>query len=95
MSDLRALAERYIELETEIATVRSEMLTCLTNGHGAEVPSPRPPTNARRHLPPGKQRKGQAESRIVELLKTEAMGPAAIARAMNAKTSTTDERLRR
>ena len=32
MADLRALAERFVSLSSEIESVRREMLVCLSNG---------------------------------------------------------------
>ena len=37
MADLRALAERYVHLTSEIESVRREMLVCLSNGIGPDA----------------------------------------------------------
>jgi hypothetical protein len=55
MSNLLALAEKYVRLETEISGVRREMLAPLANGHGGgDIARPErvvPPTKARSSQP--------------------------------------------
>jgi hypothetical protein len=80
------LAERLVEVDREAAAVRARLLKLLANGSG---PSPRP---IRAGHKPGAR---DAETTIVELLRDQALGPAAIARATGAKAGTVNDRLRR
>jgi hypothetical protein len=102
MSDLCALAARYVELETEIAGVRRSMLAALTNG-GAGEPTSRPTprrVQAPGAKPPSREEmmaRAAARNRIVDILKAQRgqMGLMAIARATDSNRGTTSERLKR
>ncbi len=94
MSDLRALAEQYVRLSSEIEGVRQAMLASLTNGAGESRP----------FIPPSRETGGSQarrdaaaaeEAKIVALIRERPMRTSEIARAMAAAGSTTIQRLRR
>jgi predicted Rossmann fold nucleotide-binding protein DprA/Smf involved in DNA uptake len=95
LTDLRALAERYVTLEREIAEVRNAMRHALGNGVDA-APNP-PPARSK----PGGSRAealaqaAEAEQRVLALLKDRPMKAAEIARQTASKVSTTAERMNR
>jgi hypothetical protein len=99
VSDLRALAERYVVLEAEIETVRRAMVSALTNGAGgASLLRPtarlRPALKEPREAIFGAAK--DADAKVLELLKaTPGMTGAAIMRATNSKPTTLQQRLKR
>jgi hypothetical protein len=99
--DLCELASIYVRLEGEIAETRRLMLIALSNGHDPSG-EPRPnPTKARLKKPGGTAYAARmataaaAETQILDLLKTKAMGPGELAQATNSSSKTTADRLRR
>ena len=93
MSDLRALAEEYVALTGQIEEVRRAMLAFLTNGTDPNPTRPARSSGGSQH--PNAKAAKAAEERILELLKTRPMRMAEIAAEMQARPSTTSERLRR
>jgi predicted Rossmann fold nucleotide-binding protein DprA/Smf involved in DNA uptake len=96
-AELVQLAERLVELNQETAEVRSGMLKLLANGAD---PAPHPTSRPHKGLkqspsPEAMARAGEAEAQIVEMLKTEPLGPAEIARRTQAKVGTVNDRLKR
>ena len=100
MSDLVELARRFVQLSDELESVRGEIKLAVVNGAGD---SPIRPTSAAR---PGLKRSQpsqpnhlqvakEAESQILEMLKTGPKRMAEISSEMQARQSTTSERLRR
>jgi predicted transcriptional regulator len=87
MTDLVNLARRFVELSDELERVRSEIKRCVMNGSGDEPPHP-----TQRSL---RDRARAADEQVVELLREKPMRASEIVAAMNAKTSTISERLRR
>lgn len=99
MSELVTLAADFVRLSSEIEAVRRRMLTALTNGAGEAATTTRP-------IQPAKKAGGskhpnaiageRTERKIIELLKeSPGLKTSELAKAMNSKTSTTTERLRR
>jgi hypothetical protein len=99
VSDLRALAQRYCELETEIETVRRAMLATLSNGAGTAPARPTRPagkSGGKRQSREAVMEAAQlAEAEIVRALNDHPMATGEIARHTQAKTSTTVARLQR
>jgi DNA-binding transcriptional ArsR family regulator len=106
MHDLRALAERYVVLNDEIADVRRSMLKALSNGYGGEHGGAlrAHPTKARSSKPGAEtyptraevmEQAAAAQSQILDLLKTRPMGPTEIAKATDSRLGTVNDRLRR
>ena len=108
MADLRALAERFVSLSSEIESVRREMLICLSNGLDPdEASAPGQPAsakpNGRDPHPPPRQAKARqsafaaktAEQRLIAAMRDH---PGAsvdgLAKAAGANRSSTGERLR-
>ena len=78
MTDLCALAQRYVELATKIENVRREMLSCLANGAGSEPAAHPTPRGARRVLPAQAK---DADETVLALLKAKSMKQSEIATA--------------
>jgi hypothetical protein len=96
MTDLKDLAASFVALTGELEDLRRQTLSALTNGAGAGPPAG--PTGARRLVTPGKEKTekaAEAETAIVEILKTETLGPSELARRTEAKIATVNDRLRR
>ena len=110
MADLRALAERFVSLSSEIESVRREMLVCLSNGvDHDEASAPGQPAAAKAQPngvdlhPPPRQAKARrrafaaktAEQRLLSAMRD---NPGAsvnvLAKAAGANRSSTGERLR-
>jgi hypothetical protein len=93
--DLINLAQRLVDLDKEIADVRSRMLTLLTNGHG-EPASIRPtsPRKGERRAAIMEQAAAE-EERIVGLLRAAPMTTGEIAKATQGKASSVQNRLAR
>jgi hypothetical protein len=87
--DLLELARQYVDLNSQLEEVRNAMRQALMNGGGSEAP----PFAASQ---PSRFTEARAKDQeLVELLRSKPMRPAEITKAMSAKTSTTNERLRR
>jgi hypothetical protein len=97
MHDLRALAEKYVVLTGQIEEVRSAMLVCLTaNGADANPHQPaRRPGGGQATQHPKALAAQEVEAKILDLLRARPMRLAEIVTAMEARQSTTSERLRR
>jgi hypothetical protein len=96
MTDLCALAQRYVSLTTELEDVRQQMKTALLNGGGSETArpptSPRQGRNERRELLETSAARDEA---VMALLKDGPMSQAALVRAIGVAQSTTQQRLQR
>ena len=101
MSELVALAERFVRLSGELDATRDAMRRLLLNGAGAE---PVRPTKPARSKPGGVEKQkhphaiaaAAAEGKIIEVLRsTPGMKTTEIARATDAKVNTTTQRLAR
>jgi hypothetical protein len=90
------LAERFVSLSSELEEVRNRMRKALANGSAGE-PARARPTAARSKRPGNQKAKAAktADNAILTLLKEQSLGPAAIARATDAKPGTVSDRLRR
>jgi hypothetical protein len=88
--DLVQLAQRYVDLNSQLEEVRNAMRQALMNGGGSEAP----PFAASQPMNRFTQARAKDEQ-LVQLLRSKPMRPAEITKAMSAKISTTNERLRR
>ena len=99
MSDnLVHLSEQFLRLSGELDATRAAMRKLLLNGEGgkSEVPFSRPTRPAVGGSAHPNARAAQAaENRILELLKVKPLRASEIAVALEARQSTTSERLRR
>jgi hypothetical protein len=104
MPNLVALAQQYVETSEQLETIRNAMRAALANGHGpGGEPEPHPtiPRSRRLGARPGNAYAARmaaaaaAETQILDLLKTQAMGPSELAQATDANSKTTADRLRR
>jgi uncharacterized membrane protein len=92
MTDLCALAQRYVELATKIENVRREMPSCLANGAGSAPAAHPTPRGARRVLPAQAK---DADETVLALLKAKSMKQSEIAQATEAAATTLQKRLAR
>jgi predicted Rossmann fold nucleotide-binding protein DprA/Smf involved in DNA uptake len=98
MSDLVALARKFVSLNDEIESVREQIKLAVANcwGGKAEAPFAQPARQSSGGSQPNHlQAAKEAESQILELLRTRPMRMAEISASMGAKQVTTGERLKR
>jgi hypothetical protein len=82
---------RYVDLNSQLEEVRNQMRQALTNGGGSEAPPFKAASQPKNRFADARA----ADEQVVELLRARPMRASEIVAAMNAKTSTISERLRR
>ena len=92
------LARKFVELSDQLEATRGEIAQAVLNGEGPRenpTPAQRPGGKGSQSNHPNAAKAAEAEAKILELLKARPMKMAEIVAAMEAKQSTTSERLRR
>jgi hypothetical protein len=93
--DLVTLARRFVACNDELERLREQIKLAVVNGAGEAAPVPFVAARSRPGAHPNALKAAEPEGRILELLKQGPMRASAIAAALEARQSTTSERLRR